>query len=404
MKVLQINAVCGKGSTGRICCELSEWLIANGHESKILFASGTSDYPYAKKIAKKTGIKIHGLMSRITGEQAAFSPFSTAKAIKEIKHFQPSIVHLHNLHGNYINVKKLLRYFAKNDIPTVITLHDCWFFTGKCTYYSEVNCNKWQLGCGGCPQLKKSIPSWFFDRTSKMWHEKKELFEAIPRLGVIGVSDWITGEAKKSFLQHSKIIERVYNWIDLEVFYPRQEDVREKYGLPKDKFLVFCISDRWSKTAFRFLSLLKLAEHLEEDIHIMLAGGIEEGVALPKNITNLGYIKSVDELARLYSQADVYVHHSREDTFGKVIAEAMACGTPAIVYNTTACPELIGEGCGHVVKVGDIDGIKQAIDKVKSVGKEKYSKACIEFVRKHFEKEELIRETLKIYERLQKGD
>ena len=136
----------------------------------------------------------------------------------------------------------------------------------------------------------------------------------------------------------------------------------------------------------------------------MLAGGIEEGVALPKNITNLGYIKSVDELARLYSQADVYVHHSREDTFGKVIAEAMACGTPAIVYNATACPELIGEGCGHVVEVGDIDGIKQAIDKVKAIGKKHYSQSCVDFVKENFKKEKLLQETIKVYERLQKGD
>lgn len=404
MKVLQINAVCGKGSTGRICCELSDWLIANGHESKILFGNGMSDYPYAKKIAGKTGVKIHGLLSRIIGKQAAFSPFSTAKAIKEIKHFQPSIVHLHNLHGNYINLKKLLRYLAQNDIPTVITLHDCWFFTGKCTHYTTKQCKKWQDGCRDCSQLKKDIPSWFFDRTKKMWREKKELFEAVPRLGVIGVSDWITDEAKKSSLKNAKIVERIYNWIDLKVFYPRQEDVRKKYWLPKDKFLIFCIGAGWSVNSSKYYDLLALSDKLDTDTQIVLAGEISKNIKLPKNITSIGYINSTDELAKLYSQADVYVHLSKEDTFGKVIAEAMACGTPAIVYDVTACPELIGEGCGHVVEVGDIDGIKQAIDKVKSVGKEKYSKACIEFVRKHFEKEELIRETLKIYERLQKGD
>lgn len=400
MKVLQINAVCGKGSTGRICCELSDWLIENGHESKILFGNGMSDYSYAKKIAGKTGVKIHGLLSRIIGKQAAFSPFSTAKAIKEIKHFQPSIVHLHNLHGNYINLKKLLKYLAKNDIPTVITLHDCWFFTGKCTHYTAKQCKKWQNGCRDCSQLKKDIPSWFFDRTKRMWREKKELFEAISRLGVIGVSDWITGEAKNSFLKNAKIIERIYNWIDLEVFYPRQENLTEKYGLPKDKFLVFCIGAGWSLNSSKYQDLLALSDKLNADTHIVLAGAISKDIALPKNITPIGYINSTDELAKLYSRADVYVHLSGEDTFGKVIAEAMACGTPAIVYNSTACPELIGEGCGHVVEVGDIDGIKQAIDKVKSVGKEKYSKACIEFVRKNFEKEKLIRETIALYERL----
>ena len=397
MKVLQINAVCGKGSTGRICRELSDWLISDGNESKILFGNGESDYPYAKKITNKSAIKTHGLLARITGRQAAFSPFATAKAIREIKRFQPSVVHLHNLHGNYINLKALLKYLAKKDIPTVITLHDCWFFTGKCTHYTAVGCIKWQNGCKNCSQLKKDIPSWFFDCTKKMWKERRKRFQEIPRLGVIGVSDWITSEAKKSFLKNAKIVQRIYNWIDLEVFYPRQQDVKEKYGLPRNKFLIFCIGAGWDINSSKYKDLMALSDRLNNDMQIILAGNLPKGVKLPHNITAIGYVHSTDELAKLYSQADVYVHLSKEDTFGKVIAESMACGTPAIVYNSTACPELIGEGCGYVVETGDIDEMKQAIDIVKTKGKEAYSQSCVDFVKMNFEKEQLIKETVEFY-------
>lgn len=402
MKVLQINAVCGVGSTGRICQELSDSLIEEGHESLILFGNGQSDYFHAKKIASKIGVKIHGVLSRLTGKNATFSPISTGKAIKEIKRFQPSIVHLHNLHGNYINLKRLLKYLSKNDIATVITLHDCWFFTGKCTHYTSVRCYKWQKGCKKCPKLKADIPSWFFDRTPKMWKEKKQFFSAIPRLAVVGVSDWITVEAQNCFLKDAKIIQRIYNWIDLSVFYPRTEDIRDKYGIPKDKFLVLCIGAGWTKGTAKYEDLLRLSSTLGDDTQIVLAGNIPEGENLPSNITAIGYVRSTEELAKLYSQADVYVHLSREDTFGKVIAEALACGTPAIVYNATACPELIGEGCGYVVKTGNIEEVENCIDKVRELGKLQFSDKCTHFVKENFEKEQLIKATIELYDRLSK--
>lgn len=402
MKVLQINAVCGEGSTGRICLELSDFLMKGGHESLILFGNGRSNYSHAKKIASKMGVKIHGVLSRLTGKNAAFSLISTGKAIKEIKRFQPSIVHLHNLHGNYINLKRILKYLAKKNIPTVITLHDCWFFTGKCTHYTSVQCYRWQVGCEKCPKLKADIPSCFFDCSAKMWKEKKELFSAIPRLGVVGVSDWITAEAQKSFLKDAKIVQRIYNWIDLSVFYPRTEDIRDKYGIPKDKFLVLCISAGWTKGTAKYEDLLRLSSTLGDDTQIVLAGNILEGKNLPSNITAIGYVRSTEELAKLYSQADVYIHLSREDTFGKVIAEALACGIPAIVYNATACPELIGEDCGYVVETGNIEEVKNCIDKVRELGKLQFSNKCIDFVKKSFEKEQLIKETIELYNRLSK--
>ena len=393
MKVLQINAVYGAGSTGRICRELDNALTQKNHQNKVL---------YAAEASRPFWTKMNAIWSRLTGYNVNGAHISTSKMIRRIKEYCPDVVHLHNLHANYVNIKKLLTFLGKKDIPTVITLHDCWFFTGKCTHYTSTKCGKWQTGCGRCPRLKKDIPSWFFDRTVKMWKDKKKLFSAIPRLAVIGVSDWITNEAKKSFLQNAKIIKRIYNWIDLQTFYPRTENIREKYQLPKDKFLILCIGAGWSNGMEKWQDLLRLAQNLPSDMHIVLGGSVESTKSLPKNITAIGYVHSTEELAKLYSGVDAYVHLSREDTFGKVIAEAMACGTPAVVYNVTACPELIGEGCGHVVDVGDIDGVCAALQMIKEKGKATYSNNCVAYVREHFEKEKLIEDTVTLYEAVQR--
>ena len=403
MKVLQINAVYGSGSTGRTVKELDEFLIQKGCVSLLATPSACKkDNVYV--IGDTLDQKFHALRSRITGKQAVYSNFATNKLLKWIKSEKPDVVHLRNLHANYINVNKLLRFLGKEDIPTVVSLHDCWIFTGKCTHYTTAKCYKWQTGCHHCPQLKKDIPSWFFDRTAKMWKDKKELFSAIPRLAVVGVSNWITNEGKKSFLGNANIIKRIYNWIDLDVFYPRTDNVFAKYGVLEDKFTVLCIGAGWRDGTARFEDLLRLSNRLPKDMQIVLVGGVETKKKLPSNVKAIGYVNSVDELAKLYSQASAYVHLSREDTFGKVIAEAMACGTPAIVYNSTACPELIGDNCGYVVKTGDLDAVVDALLKVAKDGKAKYAKYCVEFVKENFEKEKLLSETLDLYKSLVKGD
>lgn len=404
MKILQINAVYGAGSTGRIVAELSEEIKRTGGESFVAFQRATKDVENGFLMGNKFFNKKDALFSRVFGLQEYDNKFATKKLLRWINKIQPDVVHLHNLHSHYVNLPLLLRYLAKNDIPTVITLHDCWFFTGKCTHYTVAQCDKWQNCCGGCIQLKKDIPSWFFDRTSKMLADKKRLFLSIPRLAVIGVSEWITNEAKKSYLKEAKVIESIYNWIDLGVFYPRKDDVREQYSISKDKFTVLCIGAGWKEGTNKFSDLLTFANKLPSDIQIVLVGNVEASKSLPKNVIELGYIKDAGELAKVYSMAGAYVHLSREDTFGKVIAEAMACGTPAVVYNSTACPEIVGDGCGYVVDVGDVDGICIAIDKISKNGKIAYSPACVAWATERFEKEKLLKKTFALYQKLIRGD
>lgn len=402
MNVLQINAVCDTGSTGRTCRELSDWLIEHGHKSLVVYGNGKSDYVYAVKISSKLDNQIHGLLERLTGYNARFSYFATKNLFQILEDFKPDVVHLRNLHGNYVHVPMLLRYLGEHDIPTVITLHDCWPFTGKCMHYTSSKCYRWKESCGRCPRLHQDIPSWYFDRTHEMLEEKGALFRKIPRLAVIGVSDWVTNEARQSILKNAKIVTRIYNWIDTEVFYPR-ENARKTLGIDDNEFVVLFISADWQVVSSKFCDLIKLVPKLaDENIVVLLVGNIKAEVDVLKksNVKQLGYIHSNDELATLYTAADVYVHLSREDTFGKVIAESMSCGTPVIVYNQTACPELIKEGCGFVVQEGDVDEIVSCVKNIKTMSKKIYIDNCISFVKNNFDKKNLINNMINEYDEI----
>jgi glycosyltransferase involved in cell wall biosynthesis len=398
MKILQINAVSGISSTGRTSKEIADYLNQNGQEGHIAYSAGIA-YAKGYKIGNKIDTKIHGLLSRFFGTQAYFSYFATKQLLKYMDQLEPDVVHLHNLHGNFIHLGKLLKHLAKNDIPTVVTLHDCWFYTGKCTHYTVDNCYKWQTRCGGCPRLRKDNPSWFFDRTRKMHVDKKKWFAAIPRLAVVGVSEWITGEARQSFLSSAKIITRINNWIDLEIFKPANtSDLRHKLGL-QNKFVILGVASGWGKSK-GLDKFIQLAGKVDSDVTIILVGSLKQIMKLPENVIHIKETHNTKELSAYYSLADVYLHLSLEETFGKTIAEALACGTPAIVFNSTACPELIGEGCGHIVPPGDLQGTLIAIEKIRSLGKIHYAIYCREWAAKNFQKDKNIQQTIDIYNSL----
>ena len=403
MKILQINAVYNMGSTGRNVKETAEYIKAQGIESRIATSAGATNDEEVYVVGNWLDKKMHALCSRFFGLQAYFSKQSTKKLIKWIKKQRPDVVHLHNLHANYIYLNELLKYLAKADIPTVITLHDCWFFTGKCSHYTVENCYKWETGCYNCPKLKEDHNSWFFDKTKTMWRDKVKYFQAIPRLSVVGVSDWITNEARRApMFKNATSISRIYNWVDLEIFKPRETDIVKRYDLPDHKFLILCISAGWDEGSIRFKNLMEFAMALSDSMHIVLVGGIKDSINLPQNITSIGYISSLAELAEIYSNVNVYVHLSYEDTFGKVIAEALACGTPAVVYNSTACPELIANGCGVVVSPGNIEEIVDGLNMIQLQGKYYYQKTCRLQAEKLFSLQKNCAEYLKTYKETQK--
>ncbi|MBQ3235619.1 MAG: glycosyltransferase [Clostridia bacterium] len=392
MKIFYVNATCGMGSTGNIVEEFATEYINRGHECKIFYGNGNSSNPHAVKMTGLASVKVHALLSRFTGLQGYYSNCATNRLIKAVKTEKPDIVHLHNLHGNFINSFKFLKYLKENDIPTVITLHDCNAFTGKCTHYTSAGCYRWQSGCGNCPRLKSDIPSYFFDRTGKMLKDKERLYQEFKRLGVIAVSEWIKTQAEKSILKTANI-KRVYNWVDTSVFTPNNSK--------NESFIVLGVSAKWKGGSSKYLDFVELAKSLP-DTKFVLVGKREGNIKFPPNVVFIDYVSSALDMAKLYQSSGVYVHLSREDSYGKVITEALACGTPVIVYDATACPELVDKGCGYVVGVGDLSAVKEKILEVKNTGKDFYFENCVKSANK-FEKGNIFDQTLEFYGDIIKG-
>lgn len=395
MKILIVNAVNDILSTGRFCSELKDYLIQNGHSCFVAYSTGRQT-ENSFQISSTIECKIHALMSRLTGMQGYFSLFSTRKLINYIKEYEPDIVQLNNLHANYIHLSKLLDYLAKKNIATVVTLHDCWFYTGKCTHYTSIQCMKWKTGCFDCPKLKDDHNSWFFDRTPVLWSEKKEKFSSISQLAVIGVSDWITNEAKQSFLSGAKIIKRIYNGIDLAKFKPNENSqIKKKLGIMTCK-IILGVASEWNnkKGLDKFINL---SPELKEDERIVLVGKYKNNIKLPDNIISIPQTNNVEELVAFYSAADVFLQLSEEETFGKVVTESLACGTPVITNNKTANPELVNSTCGIVLENLDEKTIRIALDEVFTRGKEYYSDNCVAHVVQCYDIDKCMQEYLQTY-------
>ena len=405
MKVLHINAVYPYGSTGRFVYELKNTLQPYGVQT-VIATTRTQEKEDVYVIGNSLDWKCHSLLSRIFGTQAYFSRISTKKLLKQIDIESPDIIHLHNLHANYINFPKLMKYIAQKDIPLVVTLHDCWFFTGKCCHYTVDCCDKWQTNCHHCIALKKYNRSWFFDRTAKMHRDKKRLFANIPQLYVIGVSQWLANEAKKApvFATANKI-DYIYNWVDTEIFAAKDAtNIRKKLHL-EGKKIILSVASIWS-SAKGLSKIFELEERLTEDEQIVLVGKVDEEVR--KSFSGKGLwlppTNSTAELALLYSMADVLFQPSLEETFGLVAAEAMSCGTPVVCFRSTANPELVNEKTGIVLEELDIESAVQGLRKVIQNGKPYYSQACRSFAIENFEKSKNTQQYYELYESIMRKE
>ncbi len=395
MKVVQINSVCDYGSTGRIVREISDELTSRKIENHIVFSKGNTAGKNIYRMGNEIDRKIHAFLSRLLGMQGYFSHFATKKMLKFLDQVSPDIVHLHNLHANYINMPMLFKYLAKNDIATVITLHDTFMYTGKCVYYTIADCQRWTESCGKCPQLKSGNKSWLLDRTKKMYNDKKRWYNSLNKLAVIGVSNWISDEAEKSILKNANMIETVYNWIDLEVFYPHKSDIKKILGL-ENKHIILGVAISWSSEK-GIDDFNILADMLGDDYKIVLVGRASEPVN--KKILCIERTSDMQMLSDLYAAADVFYNPTRRETFGKVTAEALSCGTPVIVYKTTACPELVGDGCGYTESVGDVKAVYKDILKI-SDDKQNYTDRCRDFAEKSFDKSKKLNETIEVYQEI----
>lgn len=396
MKVVQINAGYGFSSVGRTVAEMHELFLSQEIEAYKFYSVKESDSDPYDIIGGMLDHKIHGFLSRLFGKQAYFSYFPTRTLIKKLKKIGPDVVILRNFHSNYIHMPLLLKYLAKEDIATIVVLHDCWFFTGHCCHYTEIGCYKWQTECNHCPLIRTNNKSWFFDNSRSIFRDKRRLFGAIPHLAVVGVSDWITNEGRKApIFEKAKQFQRIYNWIDFKKFHYRENapEIREKLGLAPNDFVALGVSMQWDDRKGLDV-ILKLAEALP-DIKIVLVGNLP-AVELPSNILSLPPTGSVDELAEYYSMADVFLNFSIQETFGKVAAEALSCGTPAVVNNATANPEIPGS-CGEIVDTHDINSVVEAVTRIRTNGKAYYFERCVQRAHELFDKDKNIMQYVELF-------
>lgn len=378
--LLQINIEVNSGSTGRIAEQIGKVAIDNGFESYITYARGyNQSQSKVIKIGNKFSILFHLLKTRLLGDHLNGSRYATLRLIKQIKTINPDIIHLHQMHGYYLNIPVLFNFLKELNKPIIWTLHDCWAFTGHCSYFTLVGCDKWKTECNNCPQSKKYPKSLIFDKSKSEFYQKDKLINSFNNITFVGVSDWVANLAKFSFLSKKRITS-IFNCIDLKIFNPKNNkfDIITKYGLEKNKKFLIASGTTWIKSK-GLDDYILLAELLPSDYQIILVG-INESISknIPSKIKCIKRTENQIELAELYSTAEILLCLSYQESFGLTPIEAMACGTPSIVYNNTALKEIVTDKTGIKVETGDLNAVIEAIKHISENGKEFYFQNCLQ--------------------------
>jgi glycosyltransferase involved in cell wall biosynthesis len=395
MKIVQINSVCGSGSTGRIAQNISEKLNSLSIENYIFYGVGYSDYKNAIKFGGRLNVMIHQLGTRLFGKHGFYSKIATYQLVKKLKKINPDIIHLHNIHGHYLNIKILFKYLKKINIKIYWTLHDCWAFTGHCAYYDFVKCDKWKTECNTCPALKDYPKSLFFDRSRESFNEKKELFTSIKDITFITPSKWLADDLKLSFLKNYPV-KVINNGIDLNLFKPTLMNVKDEFEIA-NKFLILGVASVWDRRK-GLEYFIELSNMISDKEAIILVGLTDDQVAnLPNNIIGMKKTNSIKDLAMLYSSSDVFVNPTLEDNFPTTNLEALACGTPVITFNTGGSPESVDQKTGIVVTKGDLNALYKAIEIVRIKSKEFYTDECLLRAKLNYDKNLKFDEYTKMY-------
>lgn len=367
MKVLMINSVCGIRSTGRICTDLALELKAQGNEVRIAY--GRESVPeqynkYAVRIGNEWDVRLHGVRSRLLDEHGLGSKSATKRFLKWAEQYDPELLWLHNIHGYYINYELLFDWIkGRPEMQVKWTLHDCWAFTGHCSHFTVAKCEQWKTGCSCCVQKKRYPASLLVDNCRKNYLRKRIAFTGVKNMTLITPSKWLADLVKQSFLKDYPVEVR-HNTIDTAVFKPTPSDFRERYGLT-DKKIILGVASVWDDRK-GLDDFIQLADMLNDNYKIVLIGLSDKQIkALPEKILGLPRTNSAQELAEVYTAADVFVNPTHEDNYPTTNLEAQACNTPVITYQTGGSPESVP--VESVVECGDIEGLFKLIIDVDTV-------------------------------------
>lgn len=396
MKVLQINAVYKTGSTGVIMRDIAQTLFDNGEECYCAFAVGNSGSPYEYAMETSFQQKFSILQTRLFGKHGFYNKAETQKLISWIRSVSPDVIHLHNIHGHYLNMEILFSFLKEYGKPVIWTLHDCWPFTGHCAHFEAYGCEKWKTGCFKCPQRGSYPVSLFFDRSKSAWLEKRALITSLDQITFCATSRWVADIAAQSFAGDREI-QVIHNGVDTSVFCP-QEIPEELKTQISGKFVILGMANKWM-LAENAESVAYLMENLPESAVVLLVGCKENFVnPYPKRMIPLPYIRDPKRLASYYSAADVFVNMTLEDTFPTVNMEALSCGTPVITNISGGSAEVVDEKVGFAVPKRDKEALFDALIQIYNgkLGTD-VSKNCRQKVLRHFDKNTAYETYLTLY-------
>lgn len=365
-RLLQIDTCLGVGSTGRITESIAQLAQSHGWECYIVHGARYVKRPSCMKDIQSVSIMgeyMHYALGLLFDNHGLCSTLATKRVVEQIKEIKPTVIHMHCVHGYYLNYRVLFEYLARTDIPLIWTFHDCWAFTGHCAYFDQVECDKWIKGCDApCPAKGNYPKSLALDRTRRNFEQKRKFFTAVEnKLTIVPVSYWLEGFVKKSFLHNAKI-QTIHNGINLSVFKPHNSNtLRNRLGLANKK-VVLGVALPWVPRK-GLKDMLVLSEKLQADEYQVILVGLDDKQlrGLPKSVVGIKRTNSANELAEFYSLASVFVNPTYEDNFPTTNLEALACGTPVVTYRTGGSPESIDDETGRVVEQGDLDGLADAV-------------------------------------------
>ena len=403
-KLLQINITANWGSHGKIAEGIGQAAIKQGWQSYIAYGRwanpSTSNLFH---VGSSWDEMRHGIASRLLDNHGLMSQKATKSLLQFVGNVNPDIVHLHNIHGYYLNYPLLFQYLRLHDVPVVWTLHDCWSFTGHCAHYEFIGCEKWKTHCAECPQKGAYPKSLLLDRSYRNFEQKKEAFLSLNRLTLVPVSQWLQSQLQQSFFKHTPT-RLIYNGIDTNVFSKQTEVswIKEKYGIPAHCAIVLGIASNWYRKGLP--DFLQLASLLPPSIRIVLVGLTkqEQKLAARAGIVGISRTDNLHELCSLYSVANVYFNPTWEETLSCTNLEAMACGTPVVTYNTGGSPETVTAGTGLVIEKGDIQTAAIEIGRLCQQPATTFEDVCRQRIVRHFNKEDRFSEYLELYSKILK--
>lgn len=362
MKVLQINCLYKRGSTGKIMYDLHNCLLEKGYESAVVYGRGekTSDMGVYKSSTELEG-KIHSVFSRLFGVDFGYSPIATAKLFRIIKKQRPDIVHLQCLNGHFVNVYRLLNFLKKKEIKTVLSLHAEIMHTAGCQH--ALTCEKWKSECCDCEQIKGRISKFFRDDAKHCFGLMKAACKNFANLTVVGVSKWITQRAKMSPIFEDASFATVINGIETDIFMPKDtETARRQLCLSPDKKIILHVTPNIRDKQKGIHHVIDLARRMS-DYQFVIVGGTPDVADLPDNMLFIPLTYDQEVLADYYSAADCFVMTSDRETCPTVCLEATACGCNVVGFDVGGVRETIPEGMGEVVKPFDLDAFEAAVRK-----------------------------------------